>query len=234
MRKSKWLKWIIGSAIILIIVLIVEDVRATEKVQLTGFWSSFPTWIVVRVLGLISYGFIFIGISLGIIYSMPIWKGKIKANLYKLHSIVTISGLFCGMLHPILLVIDQYLTFSWLELLIPFIAPSKPILYGFGTLTVYCMLIILLSTDLRSKLSKKVWHTIHMGAYPVYILALAHGILGGIDAKNIWIFLMYVISFSFILILMTIQMMLINKKKRQNKLNHLSDTNLIKRLENRF
>lgn len=214
MNKFKWLKWIVGAAVILAAALVLEHVRDTGAEEASQFWLKFPAWQVIRISGLLSYFLLFLGISLGLTGSLPLWNGKQRAGIYQLHSFTAISGVFFGMFHAMFLVIDRYLPFSWTQLLIPFTANSKPVIYGLGTVTLYGLLILILTADLRSKLSKKVWRGVHLGAYLIYLTALAHGMFAGTDTKNKWIFLMYIATFSTILVLMAVQLALVNGRKK--------------------
>ena len=162
--------------------------------MMTELILQMPTWEMIRFLGILSYFMIFLGVSLGICYSIPVWSGKGKARLYKIHSASTVLGMFLGILHAIWLVVDTYMPFQWIEVLVPFLAEDKPILNGLGTLAAYGMAAVILTTDLRNKLNKKVWLAIHLSAYPTFLAALVHGIGVGTDSKNIWVFLMYVVT----------------------------------------
>ncbi|MGP7816570.1 hypothetical protein [Niallia sp. 01092] len=106
--------------------------------------AAVPTWLITRTLGITAYLLLFFGICLGIFYGMPIWKGKQKqrSHIMSLHFFANTCGVFIGALHPMLLVIDAYVTFSWTQLLIPFTAPKEPFLYGLGTITLYGLLFV--------------------------------------------------------------------------------------------
>jgi DMSO/TMAO reductase YedYZ heme-binding membrane subunit len=119
------------------------------------------------------------------------------------------------MLHPLLLVIDPYVPFSWIQLLIPFIAPREPFLYGLGTLTLYGFLFVLLTTDLKKKMPRKIWHSFHLIAYLLFLLALTHGIMGGTDSGNLFIFAMYVFTFISVLALMIVQIQMVSALKNK-------------------
>jgi sulfoxide reductase heme-binding subunit YedZ len=158
-----------------------------------------PTWQIIRSTGVMAYLFLTLGMCLGILYSFPIWKGKTKANLYKWHTVGTISGTAIGLLHGITTVIDTYVPFSWKEVLIPFAARTDPFWYGLGTLTLYGMLFVILTTDLRNKIGKKIWLTLHMLSYPVFVMSLLHGCFAGSDSAKPGIRFMYVMSVILIL-----------------------------------
>ncbi|KQL43518.1 ferric reductase [Brevibacillus choshinensis] len=169
---------------------------------MTEWVLHFPTWELIRFFGLLSYFMLFTGVGLGICYSMPGWAPKTKGRLYKIHSAASVSGMFLGVFHAMLLVIDTYMPFSWGELLFPFTASHSPLLNGLGTITAYGMVAIILTTDLRNKLNKKVWRAVHLCSYPTFVMALIHGMGVGTDTREGWIILFYVFTFTAVTILL--------------------------------
>ncbi|MCO7127188.1 hypothetical protein NIE88_15570 [Sporolactobacillus shoreicorticis] len=211
-QKHKVLKWIIGLALIFMISLFVEFERRTGSLS-----ANAPTWLIVRVLGISAYLLLFCGICLGIIAGMPIWRGRKKGRdlLLSIHFFFNTTGVFVAMLHPLLLVIDPYVPFSWMQLLVPFTAPREPFLYGLGTLTLYGLLFVLLTTDLKKKMPTRLWHSFHLIAYLLFLLTLTHGIMGGTDSSNLLIFAMYVITFVSVLVLLIMQIHMVSSLKKR-------------------
>ncbi|AJY74698.1 hypothetical protein [Paenibacillus beijingensis] len=210
--KHKRLKWVIIIVIIAVFAVWIEMVRRSGTPL-----STVPTWLITRTLGITAYLLLFLGICLGILYGMPIWKGKqnIRSKVKDLHFLVNTSGVLAAMLHPMLLVLDAYVTFSWVQLIVPFTAPKEPFLYGLGTLTLYGLLLVVITTDLKKSMSVKLWRTVHLSAYVLFILALAHGMMGGTDTRNIAIFSMYVVTFCAVLALMIVQTAMIRNLKKK-------------------
>ncbi|MBB3110710.1 DMSO/TMAO reductase YedYZ heme-binding membrane subunit [Paenibacillus phyllosphaerae] len=159
-----------------------------------------PLWQAMRTMGMISFLAITAGVCLGIIYSMPVWSGAVKKKLYKIHSTLTIGGAAIGMLHGMISVIDTYTPFTWSEVLIPFTADYHPVLSGLGTLSGYLLLIVILTTDLRGKLGRKLWMTLHLLAYPAFIMSLVHGFFLGTDSSNPYIQWIYAVALSAVLL----------------------------------
>lgn len=176
------------------------------------FITSLPAWEMIRTLGIASYLLLFAGVGLGILYSMPIWKGKQKAAVYKYHSFLTVTATLCGILHAMLLTIDTYMPFSWKDILVPFGSEHDPIWNGLGTLALFGTLFLIFTTDIRNKLKRTLWLAIHMGAYPTFLLAMVHGLMAGSDTKNITIFSMYVATFGILMILLMIRFFMGRKR----------------------
>lgn len=160
-----------------------------------------PLWQIIRYTGVVAYLLLTLGMCLGIVYTFPNWRGKIKANIYKWHTVGTISGTAIGLLHGMTTVIDTYMPFSWKEVLVPFAAQQHPVGYGLGTIAAYGALFVILTTDLRNKIGKKIWLTLHMFSYPVFVLSLLHGLFTGSDSARPGIQLLYGLSVFLVLCL---------------------------------
>lgn len=158
------------------------------------FIVNLPMWHIMRSLGIVSYILITVGIALGISYSYPVWGGAGKARIYKLHKLATNTGAFLGLMHGAVIVIDTYAPFSWKEILVPFAAPKHPGLNGIGTLAGYGMLLLVFTSDIRHKMNKYVWRAVHLLAYPIFGMALVHGLALGTDTAHAAVRWMYVLS----------------------------------------
>jgi DMSO/TMAO reductase YedYZ heme-binding membrane subunit len=155
----------------------------------------------IRSLGIVSYVMLAVGICLGILYSFPFWNGKQKGTLYKVHTLFTNVGTLFGLLHGVITVIDQYMPYSWSEVLIPFAAKQHPVLNGLGTLAGYGLLLLIFTSDIRNKLKRPLWHAIHLLSYPIFIAAFIHGCFLGTDTQQPGIKLMYFVSIAAIVAL---------------------------------
>jgi Predicted ferric reductase len=206
-----------GLAALLFIGLIVDYGQRNGLVP-----GSVQSWMVVRVLGMTAFLLLFLGICIGIVLGMPVWKGKkASRNLWiSIHFYLNTGCIFLAALHPMLLIADT-VPFTWLQILLPFTAPHEPFLYGLGTVTLYGFLFLLITADLRKRIPVRVWHSLHLLSYLLFLTALAHGTLGGTDNRNPLIFLMYAVTFSIVLILMITQVRMagaLKKKAAQKQL----------------
>jgi sulfoxide reductase heme-binding subunit YedZ len=181
---------------------------------MVDFMLSLPTWMMIRVIGIASFLLLTAGISLGISYSFPFWGRNTKKNLYRIHSYAAIAGTALGLLHGVITIIDTYTPYSWSDLFIPFSAQFSPALSGFGTLSSYGLLAVILTTDLRNKLKRRVWLIIHMLSYPIYIMALIHSFFLGTDSSLPLVRFMYLSSILLILGLTAARFAISSEKKQ--------------------
>jgi sulfoxide reductase heme-binding subunit YedZ len=162
---------------------------------------NLPTWIITRTLGLTSYFLLFLGVASGVLFSMPIWKVKTKKRILNLHNLSNWSGLSFGLLHALILIIDSYLPFTWFELSVPFTSANEPFWNGLGTVAIYGLILVLVTTDLRNRIGRNLWRTVHLLAYPIFVITLIHGISVGTDIRLDWIKGLYWITFGVIVLL---------------------------------
>ncbi|GIP21543.1 ferric reductase-like transmembrane domain-containing protein [Paenibacillus sp. J22TS3] len=161
---------------------------------MADWFMSLPLWGIIRVSGILSYLLLFAGMMLGILHGMPGNSGRTRAAMFKWHTRCTWSGFLIGIAHGMVIYVDQYSPFTWKEIWIPFTAHTHPVASGLGTLAVYGMLILLLTSDLRNKIKKPLWYMIHLLSYPVFLMSLFHGLFTGSDTGSTPIKLMYALT----------------------------------------
>lgn len=177
----------------------------------------FPIWETIRSAGIISFILLSLSVIVGIVTSFI--KNKKWKNLMRIfHQSAGWFGFLFAFLHMFLLLFDDYVGYTWLELLIPFSSDHERLLTGLGTLSFWGMFIILLSSDGLKYIGKKLWKKIHYLTIPTYIMSLIHGISLGTDVTITFIGYMYFISgFLFLLVIIArISYALLSKKTKLN------------------
>ncbi|OUM86115.1 MAG: hypothetical protein BAA01_01945 [Bacillus thermozeamaize] len=186
----------------------------------TGWILQWPTWELIRALGFSAHLLLFIGIVSGIMQSMSLFSGKTKSLLFAAHTFSLRTGLLMILAHVLLLTVDSYHPFSWLELLIPLATESKPIAYGLGILAFYLILFLALNSEVISLFGKKRWHLLHLLAYPAFFAAMIHGITAGTDSSKHWAVTFYSATGGIILVLTVLRAL--TRKKGGNAHAHPS------------
>lgn len=180
--------------------------------------TSWPVWELTRILGIVSYLTIFAGLTLGMLYSFPFVKGKRKAQVYRWHTYLTNGGTVVALAHAAILVISTYAPYRWMDLLVPFSSEQYPIGNGIGTIALYGMLLLLITSDYRNKISKHVWLTIHLLAYPIFVGAAVHGYMVGTSSGHPLAKLMYGSTLLIVVALFAVRSSLRQNSKSQTKL----------------
>ncbi len=108
-------------------------------------------------------------------------------------AIVTVAMLA---LHVVLIVLDSYVDVSLPGALVPFTAGYRGFALGLGTLATYALLVVALTGAARGRIASsavgaRAWRAVHLSAYGVWVLAMAHGLLAGTDTGTWWSWALY-------------------------------------------
>ncbi|MGZ8662491.1 MAG: ferric reductase-like transmembrane domain-containing protein [Actinomycetota bacterium] len=153
------------------------------------------TWILLRAAGVGAYVMLFMAVAWGLVATTAVVTkhvSKPAANMF--HQFVATTGLVLLGVHMAILLIDAYMPFHVLDLLVPMRSTFRPVAITAGVIAMYAMVAVMVSSWVRKKLSTKVWRSIHLLAVPAFTLALAHGVFSGTDTQRWWMFGMYALT----------------------------------------
>jgi predicted ferric reductase len=100
------------------------------------------------------------------------------------HGFLTVLWIPLGLAHVIALLFDRYAQVGLLDLVIPFGVSYGRLAIGLGTISAQLIIVVLVSTWLRSSLTLGQWQAFHRLSYVAFVAAFAHGILSGTDLAN--------------------------------------------------
>lgn len=139
-------------------------------------------WSLNRATGTVAYLLLAIttatGALLGSRYA-PAWLSRAQQAGW--HGVASGFALALGTLHGLLLTVDATYPQSLLAVLIPGQSTVLPLPVALGTLGLYGLALVILSTRARRRLNPRVWKALHLTAYPAFALLTAHGITAGTD-----------------------------------------------------
>ena len=142
------------------------------------------TWIILRAAGIGSYIALWLAVDWGLISTTSLVTKRVsKPTSILFHGVVASAGLALLVIHLGGLLVDRFMPFGPLDLLIPLRAGYRPLAVTFGVLAMYGMV-----------LGTKLWRAIHLLAIPIFTLALAHGVFAGTDSSRPWMFAIYVVT----------------------------------------
>lgn len=127
---------------------------------------------------------ILLGMMLGTAYKRhPYWK-KLPANFKRiriagLHNWIAYLALLLVLLHAAFLLFDASTKFKIKDILFPVNAPHQPLFVAVGTLAMYALLIVIITTQkaIKRGLSFRTWKNIHLISYGTAILFIVHGVM---------------------------------------------------------
>ena len=109
-----------------------------------------------------------------------------------LHESLSLWGLLLGGSHAVLLLLDTYIGFGWDSILVPFVAPWRPLAVGLGSISLYLLMLLVVTSKARRFIGLRLWRAIHLLAFIAFGLITAHGFLAGTESPLPWAKFMYV------------------------------------------
>ena len=149
-------------------------------------------WILLRAAGIGAYIALWLAVAWGLVATTGVVKKRIsKPSANAFHAFVATTGLVLLGLHLSLLLLDSFMPFTFSDVLIPLHSTFRPYAITAGVLAMYAMVLLMVSSWSRSKLSTRLWRAIHLLSVPAFVLALLHGVFAGTDTQRPWVFIMY-------------------------------------------
>jgi len=150
-------------------------------------------WVASRITAMLAYG----ALAASTIYGLGMTTrllDLISRRLVNdtLHESLSFWGLLLGASHALLLLLDTYIGFSWDSILIPFVAPWRPLAVGLGSIALYLLILLVVTSKARRFIGLRLWRVIHLLAFVAFGLITAHGFLAGTESTLPWAKVIYV------------------------------------------
>lgn len=152
-------------------------------------------WILLRAAGIGAYLMLYLAVAWGLLATTSIVTKRVsKPTSTLFHQFAATVGVVLLAVHMVLLVIDQFMPFKPLDVLLPMHTTFRPWATTAGVVAMYGIVIVLVSSWLRKPLGTKTWRALHLLAVPAFTLALAHGVFAGSDTQRWWMWGMYALT----------------------------------------
>ncbi len=156
---------------------------------------DFRIWEMIRASGLIAYVLLSVSMIVGIAVRLRAldWLMK-RAWVLEGHQTLSVLALVFTGGHMVFTLMNQFLPFTVLGILVPFATGWRPVAIALGIVGFYLLAMLTLSSWLRPVIGQKTWRTIHYSGFACWVVALAHGVFSGSDTSVAWVQWMYVVS----------------------------------------
>lgn len=141
-------------------------------------------WYMIRATGTVAYVLLYLSVIIGM-YSQVQKTRKKKVNItLHLHEVLSnwVLILVCG--HLGFLLIDTYISFNWMEVLLPFKTDYKPLPMALGIFSLYFLIVTIVSSKARKTIGYQKWRKLHALNPILYILVTLHGLFMGSDFQG--------------------------------------------------
>ena len=161
------------------------------------------SWYIARAAGLVAWCMCSASVIWGLLMSSrlvrrrgaPVW-------LLDLHRYLGTLAIVFTAVHLGGLWFDNYISFGFRELFVPFTGEYRPVPVAWGIVAFYILVAIQLTSWFMRRLPRRIWHAIHLGSIPLTALATLHGFLAGTDRGNL-IVIWVAITFSAAMVFLT-------------------------------
>jgi predicted ferric reductase len=138
---------------------------------------------------------LWLGVCGGMVTGFRGVPGPFKGGRWvELHRMVSTLALAFVGAHMVALLVDPWMAFSPEAILLPFQSQYRTFWVGLGSLTVWLLAIVLVTTFLFSRLGWKRWHLLHLLSYPAFAMAFFHGVMAGTDSGSEFAIAIYATS----------------------------------------
>ncbi len=139
-------------------------------------------WDTARVAALSGFFVLSASIITGQALRSSLFEGALpNRSLLALHRFLTICWLPLIGLHVLAITLDSVSRVSVLDLVIPFRASYAAIPIGLGTIGFDLLLVVTVTSYLRTRMDPASWRWIHRLAYLMFAIFALHGLLAGTD-----------------------------------------------------
>ncbi len=141
-------------------------------------------WYVTRSSGFIALLLLTITVVLGILSAQKVKLRKVpRVYFAELHRSVALFALVLLAVHIFTAVVDPFTKLGWTTIFDPFGRAYRPLYLGLGVTAFDLILAVLVTSLLRDRLRQKTWKLIHFSSYPIWLLAVVHGLGTGSDSR---------------------------------------------------
>ncbi len=117
-----------------------------------------------------------LGLLIALRYSpVRLWPHR-RLNIFRLHNWTAYFVLLLIVLHPAVLLFGGSTHFGLADVLLPIQSPVQPKLNTVGAAAFYVLLIVIITSLLRLRMSRPLWRKLHYLVFPAFILMFIHSL----------------------------------------------------------
>jgi methionine sulfoxide reductase heme-binding subunit len=214
-------------AFVTFVILTFANTPAGQAVTKTAVWllsanTTQTTWFITRAAGITAYLLLWLSTAWGLAVSTRVLDGRLHGSYtYDFHQFISLLSIAFVALHIIVLLFDQYLPFSIIQVLLPFTSQYRPLWVGVGIISLWIVLLVTVTFYIRDRIGSSAFRKIHVLSLLGFFGAAAHGLFSGTDSPLLAIQAMYVITSLSVVFLLTYWfVMLVTKRQAaQQRIN---------------
>jgi predicted ferric reductase len=131
-------------------------------------------------LGLAAVGMATMNMALGLLIALRyspvrLWPHR-PINIFRIHNWTAYLVLLLIVLHPAVLLFRGSTHFAFKDVLFPTQSPVQPTLNTVGAASLYVLLIVILTSIMRLRITRPLWRKLHYLVFPAFVLMFIHSV----------------------------------------------------------
>lgn len=179
--------------------------------------TSHTTWYITRAAGWVAYFLLWFSMLWGLVIPTKFFERYISPTfVVDFHEYISLLAIGFVALHVSVLMIDQYLPFSLVQILVPFMAPYRPVWVGLGVIGAYLSILVTITFYLRKRIGQKRFKAIHTLSIAGYLGVVLHAFFAGSDSSLAAVQLIYLGSF-LVIVFLTAYWLIVARQMKKEK-----------------
>lgn len=142
-------------------------------------------WWVDRSSGIVALLLLTAVLVLGVLsVGRPARPTAWRAGVQAVHRDLPLAAALLLAVHIGTAVADSFVPLTLRDVVVPFGAEWRPVQVGLGALAVDLLVVVVVTSVLRGRLGPRAWRAVHVLAYALWPLAVAHAIGVGSDVRS--------------------------------------------------
>jgi predicted ferric reductase len=143
-------------------------------------------WYVARAGGLVSWTLLVASTVWGTLLATRTFGQRVTAVwMLEVHRyLATLAIAFTGV-HLLGLVADDFVSFSWADVLLPMASDWHPLAVTWGVVGLYLLVAVEVTSVFRQHFSPRAWRAIHLSSYALFGVTTIHLLTAGTDSQDV-------------------------------------------------
>ncbi len=142
-------------------------------------------WYSARAAGIVAWALATASVVWGLALSTRAMGSKPRpAWLFDLHRFLGGTALAFTAIHVASLLLDSYVHFSLVNIVVPFTGTWRPAAVAWGVVALYALLAVELTSLARSRIPKVLWRRVHFASFALFAAGTIHALSAGTDAHS--------------------------------------------------
>ena len=141
-------------------------------------------WAVARSAGLVGWALSAASVLWGLALSGKAVRRPSPGWVLDLHRFLGGASVIFTVVHVAGVLVDDYIDFRLVHVLVPFSAPWRPAAVAWGVVGLYLLAAVQITSLLRRRIPMRVWRRVHFASFAVYVTSTLHPVFAGTDASS--------------------------------------------------